>query len=216
MPWGFFLSQLGVGNRDLADTGWFVFPSPCFKIPPAVVLAKQQTTQIPPGQRPLALGKLPAEGATPPGASIPLPQPWNIKCLLSKFPDFHLLPHAQTKIQPLNLRGAATKTPRFWVLANWGMPGTGVLTEMAGDVVRDRGPLQSYRKRLVRARDQGLRMVHVSFAKSIHKSRPGGLLQIRIKPFRCQEGLRSWDALFCLFSINYQGRWLPEWLGIPG
>lgn len=41
-----------------------------------------------------------------------------------------------------------------------------------------------------------------------------GLLQIRIKPFRHQEGLGTWAALFCLFSINYQG--LPKWLGMPG
>lgn len=71
VPWVFFLPQLRVGNRDLADTGWFVFPSPCFKIPPAVVLAKQQTTQILPGQRPPALGKLPAEGAPLPPFPFP-------------------------------------------------------------------------------------------------------------------------------------------------
>lgn len=41
-----------------------------------------------------------------------------------------------------------------------------------------------------------------------------GLLQIRIKPFRHQEGLGSWAALFGVFSINYQG--LPKWLGMPG
>lgn len=92
VSWGFFLPQLGVGNRDPADTGRFVFPSSCFKIPPAVVLAKQQTTQILPGQWPPALGNLPAEGAPLPEPPFPFPGLGTSNVYYQNFPTFISFP----------------------------------------------------------------------------------------------------------------------------